>query len=75
MVLVKVMATMYSFQARKNAKIAAADIPGSAMGIDMYNIVLDEDNPSIRAASSIATGIVSKYPLRSQVFIGAVCVA
>ena len=66
---------MNSFQARVNAKIAAAAIPGEAIGKETLKKDFILEQPSISAASSISLGTVSKYPFNSQVFRGIVHIA
>ena len=58
---------MNSFQAATNVKITAVTKPGSAIGSVTRRSACTLVQPSIRAASSISTGMLEKKPDSSQI--------
>ena len=61
-----VSATMYSFQAAMNAKIAAVTRPGNESGSTIRTSTRIRPQPSTAAASSISRGIDAKNARRIQ---------
>ena len=58
----KVVAKRYSFQTVMSTITQVTTMAGLAKGSTMRRIICRSLAPSMREASSISTGIVSKYP-------------
>jgi len=67
---VKVSANRNSFQERVKEKSAVTTMAGIESGRMIRNSAVSRVQPSTRAASSSATGIVRKYPISSHVVKG-----
>ena len=64
---IRIVATVYSFQALIKTKIRAVTIPGAAMGIRTLVKAPTVPQPSINAACSISGEIETKVPRSSQI--------
>src|SRR5215475_8106777 len=65
--VMRVSATMYSFQAAMKAKITAVTMPGSERGNTMRARQRTRPHPSTAAASSISRGMEAKKARRIQI--------